>query len=99
MASRTVGNQFVARNQRMLAATNRATMSWTKSSRPIAAREKAATPRAVNGCQAVGKGTACASQMSDGSGLDSSLDIRPSSFRLGLLALVGRRHHDEVDGV
>ena len=55
MASRAVGNQLAERNHSALPATSNATMHWTMSSRPMRAREKAATPRGVSGCQARGK--------------------------------------------
>src|SRR2546422_530114 len=99
MARRMVGNQTEARNQSTAPAARSATMNCTRSSRPKVALENAATPRAVRGCQANGRGRSLdfGSGMSDG--LDSSCDIRQGSFRLGLLALVERRHDDQVERV
>jgi hypothetical protein len=81
MAARVAGNQTVARNQMTLPAASNATMSCTRKSRPMGAREKAATPRGVSGCQAEGRGRSSGfdAEMSD-DGLDTSFDICRDHF-------------------
>src|SRR5688572_18898842 len=93
------------RNQTTAPAVSAATRNWTTKSRPTRAREKAAMPRGVRGCQAGGRGRTSSgeSRTSAGGALDSSWDIRHRSLGRrrwrAALALTGRRNMDDVDRV
>src|SRR5216117_396666 len=90
MAWRMVGNHAIAKNQTTAPALSRAMINSTSNKRPRFARAKAATPRGVRGCQAVGRGLlspALSSAGREGEGLGDLRGLAPDPSAVGLIVL------------